>query len=251
MGARGKIVVRMAMSRRAGINGSGGGSCGKLLGVRRESSACVLSSLRGSSFLSVLLRELCTTTPVGSWAACVCCGASLLRAGSAWLLSRVCRHMQCYPESSKEKRSQSCRHSPVCVDTSLAFQKNVRRMKPVVSTQIQCVLTQVICQAPKQNPVSTQNLIVLTHNDDDSVCEFFWSRGCLVIKGIDLDIYAHALQGSTWTHGTIYTHDPRTPKVMELGLFQKKRRRAGKSSCIQKGSKGAPPRGRRRRKEEE
>ncbi|MQM21414.1 hypothetical protein Taro_054454 [Colocasia esculenta] len=72
--------------------------------------------------------------------------------------------MHCSPESSKEKGSQSCRHSPVCVDTSLAFQKTVRRRKPVVSTQVQCVSTQVIYQAAKQNPVLTHNLIVSTHN---------------------------------------------------------------------------------------
>ncbi|MQM09659.1 hypothetical protein Taro_042536 [Colocasia esculenta] len=33
MGARGKIVVRVAMSGRAGIDGSGGDSWGKLLGI--------------------------------------------------------------------------------------------------------------------------------------------------------------------------------------------------------------------------
>ncbi|MQM00721.1 hypothetical protein Taro_033464 [Colocasia esculenta] len=48
MGARGEIVVRVAMTGRAGIDESRGGSCGKLLGVRCESRwvrgqlACVL-----------------------------------------------------------------------------------------------------------------------------------------------------------------------------------------------------------------
>ncbi|MQM12517.1 hypothetical protein Taro_045435, partial [Colocasia esculenta] len=38
-GARGEIVVRVAVTDRAGIDGSDGGSCEKLLGVQRESSA--------------------------------------------------------------------------------------------------------------------------------------------------------------------------------------------------------------------
>ncbi|MQM01994.1 hypothetical protein Taro_034754, partial [Colocasia esculenta] len=37
MGACGEIVVRVAMTGRAGIDGSGGSSCAKLVGVRRES----------------------------------------------------------------------------------------------------------------------------------------------------------------------------------------------------------------------
>ncbi|MQM22444.1 hypothetical protein Taro_055496 [Colocasia esculenta] len=36
-GARGEIVVPVAVTGRAEIDGSGGSSCGKLLGVRRES----------------------------------------------------------------------------------------------------------------------------------------------------------------------------------------------------------------------
>ncbi|MQM00394.1 hypothetical protein Taro_033127 [Colocasia esculenta] len=38
MGARGKVVMRVAVADRAGNDGSDGGSCEKLLGVRRESS---------------------------------------------------------------------------------------------------------------------------------------------------------------------------------------------------------------------
>ncbi|MQL95978.1 hypothetical protein Taro_028655, partial [Colocasia esculenta] len=64
--------------------------------------------------------------------------------------SIVCRHMHCSPESSKEKTSQSCRHSPVCVDTSLAFQKIVRRRKPVVLTQVQCVSTHPVLSSNSQ-----------------------------------------------------------------------------------------------------
>ncbi|MQL69493.1 hypothetical protein Taro_001776 [Colocasia esculenta] len=52
--------------------------------------------------------------------------------------------------------------------------------------------------------------------------EFFWTRVYIGIKGIDLDICAHALQGSTWTHGTINTHDPRTPKARQPIQFPEK-----------------------------
>ncbi|MQM22290.1 hypothetical protein Taro_055340, partial [Colocasia esculenta] len=38
-GARGKVVMRVAVADQAGNDGSDGGSCEKLLGVRRESSA--------------------------------------------------------------------------------------------------------------------------------------------------------------------------------------------------------------------
>ncbi|MQL82555.1 hypothetical protein Taro_015032 [Colocasia esculenta] len=66
--------------------------------------------------------------------------------------------MHCYPQSNKEKRSQSCRHrSSVCRHIPCLPENSQKKEASRVVT------SPVICQAAKQNPVSTHNLIVSTH----------------------------------------------------------------------------------------
>ncbi|MQL68438.1 hypothetical protein Taro_000723 [Colocasia esculenta] len=89
-GARGKVVMHVAVADRAGNDGSHGGSCEKLLRVRRESSAveparfqfsqCAPEGVAYYATGSCVLYRLCSCAAFEAVEPC------LSGAGLAWLL---------------------------------------------------------------------------------------------------------------------------------------------------------------------